>query len=215
MAQPIENEIESLAAADAEAADDALARDQAVRAAVSRFLELAPAHRSCVVLKDVLGHSLDEISDLLALSVPSVKAALHRGRARLRELAESEPHQHVLPSSASPDVVRYAALFNARDWDGVRAMLAEDVRLNLVSGVQKSGRHRVGRYFREYDALSGWRVVPAWLDAREVLAVFQHEDDVRPRNFMELTFANGRITKIRDFWHVTYIGRDADARPAQ
>lgn len=215
MVQPIENGIENLPAVDVEAADDVLARDQATRAAVSRFLELAPLHRSCVVLKDVLGHSLDEISDLLGLTVPSVKAALHRGRTRLRELAASEPRQPVRPSSASPDVVRYAALFNARDWDGVRAMLAEDVRLNLVSHVQKSGRTRVGRYFSEYDALSGWRLVPAWLDDREVLAVFQHEDDVRPRNFMELTFTNGRINEIRDFWHVKYIGRDADARPAQ
>jgi RNA polymerase sigma factor (sigma-70 family) len=212
--QPLETGIESLPDADAEAADDALARNQAVRAAVSRFGELVPLHRSCVVLKDVLGHSLDEISALLALSVPSVKAALHRGRARLRELAESEPREHVRPSSAAPNVVRYAALFNARDWDGVRAMLAEDVRLDLVSRVQKSGRRRVGKYLTEYDALSGWRVVPAWRDDREVLAVFQHESDARPQNFIELTFADGCVTKIRDFWYVKYIGQDADARPA-
>src|ERR1700720_5053235 len=40
--------------------EDALAHDQAVRAAVSRFLELVPAQRSCVILKDVLDYSLDE-----------------------------------------------------------------------------------------------------------------------------------------------------------
>ena len=33
-----------------------------MRAAVSRFIELAPAPRSCVILKDVLGHSLEEIA---------------------------------------------------------------------------------------------------------------------------------------------------------
>src|SRR4029434_3886486 len=68
------------------APDTALAREEAVRAAVSRFLELAPAQRSCVVLKDVLEHSLEEVAALLELSVPAVKAALHRGRARLRAL---------------------------------------------------------------------------------------------------------------------------------
>ena len=36
--------------------EDALAQDQAVRAAVSRFLELVPAQRSCVILKDVLDY---------------------------------------------------------------------------------------------------------------------------------------------------------------
>ena len=50
-----------------------------------RFLELAPAQRGCVILKDVLDHSIDEIASELDLSVPAVKAALHRGRAALRE----------------------------------------------------------------------------------------------------------------------------------
>src|SRR5262249_11291364 len=38
---------------------DSLAHGEAVRAAVSLFLELPPTQRSCVILKDVLGHSLD------------------------------------------------------------------------------------------------------------------------------------------------------------
>jgi RNA polymerase sigma factor (sigma-70 family) len=117
---------------------DDIARQQAVQAAVSRFVELAPAQRSCVILKDVLGHSLDEIGDLLELSLPSVKAALHRGRARLRELKVTQPTAP--PPRTSPAVTRYVALFNARDWDGVRAMLAEDVQLDLVSRAQRAGR---------------------------------------------------------------------------
>src|SRR6266851_3735094 len=52
-------------AADALDAEDALAREEAVRAAVSRFVELAPAQRSAVILKDVLDHSLEEIAALL------------------------------------------------------------------------------------------------------------------------------------------------------
>jgi RNA polymerase sigma-70 factor (ECF subfamily) len=39
----------------------------------------------------VLGHTLEEIGLLLELSVPAVKAALHRGRVRLRQLAEAPP----------------------------------------------------------------------------------------------------------------------------
>ena len=79
--------------------EDALAHDQAVRAAVSRFLELVPAQRSCVILKDVLDYSLDEIAALLDLSVPAVKAVLHRGRERLRELCET-------PTPATPGAAR-------------------------------------------------------------------------------------------------------------
>src|SRR5262245_19860980 len=57
--------------------------------ALSVFLKLAPRQRSCVILKDVLGYSLAEISELLNATVPEIKATLHRGRTRLRELAMS------------------------------------------------------------------------------------------------------------------------------
>jgi len=145
---------------------DVIAHQQAVRLAVSRFVELAPAQRSCVILKDVLGHSLEEIGALLELSLPAVKAALHRGRARLRDLAEAPPAAPPPPRQTSPVVARYVALFNARDWDGVRALLAEDVQLDLVSRAQRAGR-AVGDYMSNYERYSDWRLAPAWLEGRE------------------------------------------------
>ena len=87
MSQPLDG-VEGVVADTAPDAEDLLAREEAVSSAVSRFVELAPAQRSAVILKDVLGHSLEEIAALLELSVPAVKAALHRGRSRLREMLE-------------------------------------------------------------------------------------------------------------------------------
>jgi RNA polymerase sigma-70 factor (ECF subfamily) len=192
----------------AEAADELMARSEATRAAISAFLQLAPAQRSCVILKDVLGHSVEEIAKLLDISVPAVKAALHRGRERLR--AREQPLR--IPSVAGPasaDIVRYATLFNARDWDGVRALLAEDVRLDLVSRSQRAGRREVGGYLTNYAAKSDWCFVPAWLDGAEVLAAFRNPSDARPSYFVELTFVNRMVTAIRDFRYVPYIAVDA------
>jgi RNA polymerase sigma-70 factor (ECF subfamily) len=190
---------------------DAVAHEQAVRLAVSRFVELAPAQRSCVILKDVLGHSLEEIGGLLELSLPAVKAALHRGRTRLRELAQAPPAAARAPS---PAVARYAALFNARDWDGVRAMLAEDVQLDLASRAQRQGA-AVGSYTANYDRFRDWRLVPAWLEGREVIAVFRAPDEARPGYFIELLFdAAGKVRLIRDYRYVPYILRDAEIRLA-
>ena len=183
---------------------DDIAREQAVQAAVSRFVELAPAQRSCVILKDVLGHSLDEIGALLELSLPAVKAALHRGRVRLRELKVTPP---TAPPQTSPAVARYVALFNARDWDGVRAMLAEDVQLDLVSRAQRAGR-AVGNYLTNYDRLHDWRLAPAWLEGREGIAVFR-APDARPGYFIELRFDGDKIRSIRDFRYVPYVMGDA------
>jgi RNA polymerase sigma factor (sigma-70 family) len=185
---------------------DAIAHEQAMHAAVSRFVELAPAQRSCVILKDVLGHSLEETGALLELSLAAVKAALHRGRVRLRELREVP--LAAAPQQTSPELARYVALFNARDWDGVRAMLAEDVQLDLVSRAQRAGR-AVGSYMSNYDRVSDWRLAPAWLEGREVIAVFRAPGDAQPGYFIELTVKNGKVRFIRDFRYVPYVMQDA------
>jgi RNA polymerase sigma-70 factor, ECF subfamily len=207
MSEPLDAAME-LAADAALEPDSALARQDAVRTAISRFLELPPAQRSCVILKDVLEHSQEEISAMLELSIPAIKAALHRGRARLRELSAASEQTSIRASS--PAIVRYAELFNARDWDGVRAMLVDDVKLDLVTRWKSSGRHRVGTvYFTNYDASSDWHLVPGWLDGREVLAVFRDSRDARPAYFIELAVVDGRIAAIHDFRYVPYIAREA------
>jgi len=186
--------------------EDALARAEATRAAISRFAELVPVQRSCVILKDVLGHSVEEIAQLLELSVPAVKAGLHRGRERLRALAESAPREAIVPARpSSPAIARYVALFNAREWDTVRAMLADDVRLDLVSRLQRSGRRDVSEYFTNYDLVHDWHLVPAWLDGIEVVAVFRSSGDLRPSYFVELTTRDGFIVHIKDYRYVPYI----------
>jgi RNA polymerase sigma factor (sigma-70 family) len=244
MSEPLET-ITDTAVDDAPEPAEALAREDAVKAALSRFAALAPLQRSCVILKDVLGHSLDDIAKLLETNVPAVKAALHRGRSRLRELeAEArmqadgprpQANAALLPAGTqappgaythadkirtrtdatgasrepSAVVAQYAKLFNARDWDGIRAMLAEDVRLDLVSRIQRTGPRQVGNYFSNYDKLSDWHLVPAWLEDREVIAVFRNTGDPHPSYFIELTTAGDQVTLIRDFRYVPYIAREA------
>jgi RNA polymerase sigma-70 factor (ECF subfamily) len=186
--------------------DQVLARHQAVHAAISCFLALAPAQRGCVILKDVLDHSIDEIAAELNLSVPAVKAALHRGRAILQRQAGAPAAPQAREVSAP--VRRYASLFNARDWDGVRSLLADDVRLDLVSQRKAAGRRDVGSYFSNYDRAADWHLAPAWLDGREVLAVLANAQATRARYFIELGWRDDRLVTIRDFRYVRYIAQD-------
>ncbi|HBD37690.1 MAG TPA: RNA polymerase subunit sigma-70, partial [Cupriavidus sp.] len=88
--------------ADDEASDpvETLMRQEAIKTAVSRFMELPVLQRSVVVLKDVLDEPLVEIAALLDLTVDSVKAHLARGRMRLREINMATGEQPVaLPAS--------------------------------------------------------------------------------------------------------------------
>jgi RNA polymerase sigma-70 factor, ECF subfamily len=200
MADPIEEamEIPDDAARSPESAVDA---KETVRIAMSRFMELPPVQRSCVILKDVLDHSLEEIAELLKTTLPAVKAALHRGRQRLAALAAVPP---AAAPALSPAVARYAELFNVRDWDGVRALLAEDVRLDVVSGWKTQGKARVGNYFTNYERMTELRFVPGWLQARQGVAVFGR-DSAQPRYFIELSIEEGKVSAIRDYHHVPYL----------
>jgi RNA polymerase sigma factor (sigma-70 family) len=195
--------------------DTLLPREQAVTLAIARFAQLAPIQRSCVILKDVLDYSLEEIADSLQISVPAVKAALHRGRARLQVMsAQASAHADVMPTNVSPAVRRYAELFNARDWDGIRAMLIDDVRLEVVDATIRRGRKEVGVYFHNYDGRTNWHMVPARLDGREGLAVLAPAQSVRATNFIELSVHGDRIARIRDFHHVHYLTADAQIQLA-
>ncbi|MGZ5248928.1 MAG: sigma-70 family RNA polymerase sigma factor [Caldimonas sp.] len=189
--------------------DQVLMRHQAVHAALSCFLELAPAQRASVILKDVLDHSLDEISAELGLSVPAVKAALHRGRSALQRVAEAQAQAPPAARTISPALGRYAMLFDAHDWDGVRSMLADDVRLDLVSRLKAAGRREVGNYFGNYARTAGWRVVPGWAGGREVLAVLPAGEGSHAPYFIELGWRDGLVASIRDFRYVPYIAEDA------
>jgi RNA polymerase sigma-70 factor (ECF subfamily) len=60
------------------------------------FMRLPPLQRSAVILKDVLGHSLEEIASITGASEGAAKSALQRGRVRLREFAK-EPADVSLP----------------------------------------------------------------------------------------------------------------------
>lgn len=207
-AEPLDAAAE-LAADAAFEPDHAMASHQAVSAAISCFLRLAPAQRGCVILKDVLDHSLDDIAVELELSVPAVKAALHRGRVLLRQLSAEAAPARSPPPAFQPALLRYSSLFNAHDWDGVRAMLADEVKLDLVSRKKAAGRREVSLYFTNYERISDWHLVPAWLDGREVIAVFAAPGAVQPDYFIELALAQDRVTAIRDFRYVPYIARDA------
>ncbi|MBZ9756478.1 sigma-70 family RNA polymerase sigma factor [Mesorhizobium sp. ESP6-5] len=188
---------------------EVLMRRQAVQTAVSRFAELPVTQRSVVVLRDVLDEPLADIAALLGITVDAVKAHLARGRARLRRInAGANP----LPDAriASAAILRYVNLFNRRDWDGLRALLADDVRLHQSTHKPRAGAADVGMFFTIYARSDGLWLRPAWVEGREVIAAFEDRADAKPSHFMWLEWRDGRISFIRDYRYVRYVLEDAD-----
>jgi RNA polymerase sigma-70 factor (ECF subfamily) len=133
-------------------------------------------------------------------SLPAVKAALHRGRSQLRELAgEADDLPHPELSKADRDRLgAYVAHFNARDFDAIRAMIADDVRLDLVSRTRLNGKDEVARYFGNYSKAGDWHLVPGLVEG--------------PKYFVLLQWSADKVATIRDFRHAPYIIDGAEYR---
>jgi hypothetical protein len=186
-----------------------LMRQEAVKTAVSRFAELPTVQRSVVILKDVLDEPLSEIAALLDLTIDAVKGHLARGRARLRDInAQGDSRQEARPASAA--VARYVTLFNQQDWDGLRALLADDVKLIQSTYAPRVGSAEVGSFFTIYAKFEGVRLAPAWLEGREVIAVFQNRADPKPSYVMWLEWRDGLISFIRDYRYAGYVIADVE-----
>jgi RNA polymerase sigma-70 factor, ECF subfamily len=192
--------------------DPPLEEQELVAVALSVFLKLAPKQRSCVILKDVIGCSLAEISELLNATIPEIKAALHRGRARLRELSKSVEAQAPAPLDEHERqlLAGYVDRFNARDFPAVRAMLADEVRLDLISRTKRHGVAEVGEYFHRYEQVDDWRLALGAVESRPAILVYDpREGSSQPVYFMLLAWDDDQVCNIRDYRYARYVVRDA------
>ena len=105
----------------------------------------------------------------------------------------------------------YVDRFNARDFDAVRDMLADEVRLELVSKSRLSGRSEVSRYFTNYSKIDDWRLALGFVDRRPALLVRDPADPSgKPVYFILLDWAGESVMTIRDFRYARYAVADAE-----
>jgi RNA polymerase sigma-70 factor (ECF subfamily) len=107
----------------------------------------------------------------------------------------------------SAAVARYVVLFKQWDWDGLRRCWRTTSSsispcTQFASAVPKSvcSSHCTPR---------SW-LAPAWLEGREVIAVFEDRADPKPSYIMWLEWRDGQITFIHDYRYVRYVTADAE-----
>src|SRR6266852_2511565 len=144
------------------------------------------------------------------------KSALQRGRVRLREFAR-EPADISLPMLS--DVMRarllkYVEGFKTGDFDTVRAMLADDVKLDLVAKLRKRGKSEVGEYYAAYAAAQQWAYAAGVVDGRAAMLVYDREISLEmPAYFVALDFDGDRVVSIHDFLFARYAMDGVDLSP--
>ena len=181
---------------------------EVVAIGVQTFLRLPELQRCTVILKDVLGHSIEEIAGIADCSPAAAKSALQRGRAALRQLAQA-PEDTRLPLMSDPDrrkITTYVQLFQSGDFDAIRAMLADDVKLDLVNRLQLQGRDEIGRYFTRYAEVTKWRFALGAVEGQPAMLVFDSTGPMdRPAHFALIDWSQDQIIGIRDFLFAPYV----------
>lgn len=151
------------------------ARRESISLAFLTTLQLLPPRqRAILLLSDVLDWHLNEIVDLLSISLSAVKSALRRARVKLAENYSSDEKA----GGNIPDVdtatklllARYLAAWEAQDIDGLVALMKEDATFTMPPS-------------------------PSWYRGREaiqtVLALQAFAPEAQNRWYFVLTGANG------------------------
>jgi len=172
---------------------------------------LAPQERAAVVLKELFDHSLEEIAAVLGTTVGAVKAALHRGRTRLREPEGEAASQRPVPSVALVD--RFVEGYRAADIPGLLALMLDTASVENVGSMIDVGRAAFARKPGWFDGLvhghPEWPPQFAYESARLERHVFHGEPLAlgfatrRGREALEsiirLAEKDGRIARIRAY----------------
>ena len=123
---------------------DAVASRQSASASLRAFMRLAETQRACVILSGVLGALIAR-----GLRHPPFQPACREGvpasrpRQAWRFALELDALQPRLSDAERAQPNADVAHFNARDFDAVRATIADDIRLDLVNRTRMRRSPRV------------------------------------------------------------------------
>ncbi|MBL8120285.1 MAG: RNA polymerase sigma factor, partial [Anaerolineae bacterium] len=113
-------------------------------------------------------------------------------------------------------LARYVDRFNARDFDAVRAMLADEVQLNVLGRARMNGVGEVGtRYLSNYNQHTDWRMGLGVVEGHLAILVYDPRQpaSAAPTYFMLLDWDNGQVKSIRDYRYARYVMHDAPLHP--
>jgi RNA polymerase sigma-70 factor, ECF subfamily len=193
------------AALQLEAADDQSqappALTDAKPAAQALFQVLHPQERAAIVMKEVLDLSLDETATILKTSVGAVKSALHRARDRLANKREHAGFD--VPPREIVD--RFMAALRDQNAEGLKAICATDLNIDMVGGVEMTSFEQSKSFFQHahmvFPALGfgenpWWKVVD--YGGEPMVIGYRTLNGVEGLNEIHrLEVADGRVVRIR------------------
>jgi RNA polymerase sigma-70 factor, ECF subfamily len=166
---------------------------------VAGLQHLAPRQRAVLLLREVLAFSAAETGEALGMSVPAVKSALQRAKARLAEVA---PARDDVLDASSPRarelLAGYMAAWEASDAGAFRDVLRADAAIEPVgSRTTYTGREACLAFATPAMGAPGdWRMVASEANGQPAAVVWFHGE---PYGVAVLTVAADGIVAITLF----------------
>jgi RNA polymerase sigma-70 factor (ECF subfamily) len=183
----------------ADPADVVTAREDVRLAFIAGLQHLPPRQRAVLLLREVLAFSAAETGEMLGLSVPAVKSALQRARARLDEVA---PDRDEVLEPTEPRarelLAGYLAAWEAADPEAFRRVLRADASIEPVgSRVWFAGRDDCLRFAGPSMTAPGdWRMRPLVVNGQPAVAAWYRGE---PFGLAVLTATTGGIAAVTLF----------------
>ncbi len=159
----------------ADPADVVTAREDVRLAFIAGLQHLPPRQRAVLLLREVLAFSAAETGEMLGLSVPAVKSALQRARARLGEVAPDRDDVLEPTDPRARELLdRYVAAWEAADLDAFGRVLRADAAIEPVgSRVWFAGRDTCLRFAAPSMGAPGdWRMRPLVVNGQPAVAAW-------------------------------------------
>jgi RNA polymerase sigma-70 factor (TIGR02960 family) len=178
------------------------ARESIELAFIAALQHLPPRQRAALVLRDVLGFRTAEVADILGSGEASVKGALQRARATLRERIPAADRERAPRPNSDRErqlVGRFADALQSGNVADVVALLTDDALFTMPPlPLEYQGHEAIAAFLRGRAELRGAlvRVVPTRANTQPAFGCYlpdAHGAIARPYGLIVLTLAGDAI----------------------
>ncbi|MFC4049003.1 sigma-70 family RNA polymerase sigma factor [Actinomadura syzygii] len=162
------------------------AREHLRLALIAALQYLPPRQRAVLLLREVLGFPAAQVAAMLDTTIPAVKSALQRARARLDEAA---PERERLTDPTAPRaralLEQYIVGFQNADTQALERALRADAAIEMVgSRTWFSGIATCLPYLAQVSGSPGdWQMTPTFANGQPAVAAYLRDTDGTHRAF--------------------------------
>lgn len=192
-------------------------------ALVTSLQYLPPRQRAAFILREALSYSAAEIADMLGMTVPAVKSALQRARAKLDSVQPSvDTVAEPADASARKALDEYMSAFENADIGLLRQLLTAEAVLTVhPDGPRLEGMAACIAYLAEHVLTQPgqYRMVPTWANGQPAAIAYRRDHAqaaYEPFGIGVLTIEGDQVVGIDAFVDASLVALfDALSPPAQ